>query len=101
MPLPRYAARRDSNEPAVRADLADAGWLTEPFSKKDWPDLFCAKGGRVVLWERKVKRPTAEGGSHGLSEGQKACHNLLRIFGVNVVVAETAEQFLRAVGDLH
>lgn len=101
MPLPRYAARRDASETPMRLELADAGWLTQPLSIKDWPDLLCAKAGRLVLCESKSDKKTRHSKGDGVSEGQRACHNLLLVFGVKVVVAETAEQFLRAVGDLH
>lgn len=100
MSLHRHAARRDENEQAMRDELADCGWLTQPLSLEDWPDLMCAKGGRLKLLEVKSEAEYASR-AHGLSTGQLACHAMLALFGIEVIVACTAEQFLRAVGDLH
>ena len=75
--------------------------MSEPLSKKDWPDLLVAKYGRGLrLVERKWKRPTSEGGRHKVSDEQRAVHRLLLLFGVEVIVCDTSEEFLRAVGDL-
>lgn len=101
MGMPRYAARRDASESQMRGELADAGWLTQPLSMKDWPDLICAKGGRLILCESKSDRRVRRNKGDGVSDNQREVHRLLLLFGVRVIVAETAEQFLRAVGDLH
>jgi len=100
MSLRRYAAKRDAAEGPLRAGLADAGWLTQPLSIKDWPDLLCAKGGRLVLCECKSDRKVSHQKGDGRSEGQRACHALLLMFGVKCIVATTVEEFLRAVGEL-
>ena len=90
--IPKRYARRDANEAQIRDELADCGWLTQPLSMQDWPDLLCAKGARLVLCEIKTEEGT-------LSDGQIACHQLLALFGVKVIVARSSEEFLRAVGE--
>jgi hypothetical protein len=97
MSLRRFAARRDANEAQIRQCLGAMGWLTQPLSIKDWPDLLCARGGRLVLLEIKAQRPTSEGGRHGVSKGQSDVHELLTRFGIVVIVARSAEEFLEAV----
>jgi len=95
MSLFRRAAKRDGNENPIRAQLAQCGWLTQCLSIPDWPDLICVKGGR--MWLLEIKNPQARG---KVTNGQKVAHELLAQFGIRVIVARTAEEFLAAVGDV-
>jgi hypothetical protein len=91
--LRRFAKKRDANEPAFRDELAACGWLTQPLSIKDWPDLLCARAGKLVLCEVKSK--------HGkLKPGQTDVLLLLAMFEIEVIVARTSEEFLRKVAIL-
>jgi hypothetical protein len=49
--IPRRAARRDENEPAVVEALQAAGWVVTQLSQEGVPDLLCTKGKRIVLIE--------------------------------------------------
>jgi hypothetical protein len=96
MTLSRFAphkGKRDANEQQIRDELADAGWLTQPISCEDWPDLLAFKGGRIHLVEVKTEDGRLDG-------GQKAVIALLALFGVKVIVCRTSLEFLRAVGDV-
>jgi hypothetical protein len=96
MSLRRYNPKRDANEQSIVNEICEAGWFVERISKPNWPDLLCAKAGRLVLCE--IKNPD---GRDRISAGQLELHRLLLLYGVKVVVARSAEEFLRAVGDLH
>jgi hypothetical protein len=92
MSLRRFAKKRDANEAQIRQCLAGMGWLTQPLSIKDWPDLLCARGGQLELCE--IKNPD---GRDTIESGQSDVHELLARFGIRVIVARTAEEFLNAV----
>jgi hypothetical protein len=91
--LHRRAARRDANEPEIRAILARAGWLTVQLSITDWPDLLAVKGGRKELLE--VKMP-----GEGPTPGQAGVIKALAERGVTVYLTVTGFDFLEAVGNV-
>jgi hypothetical protein len=90
MSLRRFAKKRDATEPEVVAQVRQCGWYVKLLNMQDWPDWLCARGGRLVLAELKT-----EDGE--VSEGQQRIHELLAIFGIEVIVFRTAEEFLNAV----
>jgi hypothetical protein len=49
--LPRYAARRDENEPEIVDALRAAGWGVHRVSDAGFPDLVASRGKRVLLIE--------------------------------------------------
>lgn len=75
MTLPRYAARRDENEPEIVEALQAAGWAVHRTNAPGFPDLVCARGRRIVLIEvigdQKAKKYRK---SAGLTPAQVAFH---------------------------
>ena len=51
MPIPKYAARRDSNEREIIDALQLAGWSVFQADAAGFPDLVVAKGHRTYLIE--------------------------------------------------
>lgn len=84
--------RRDDNHKAIVAALRKAGWHVQDTSQagNGCPDLFAAKGGRLVPIEIKdgAKRPS----ERRLSESEQKAHAAFAAAGVTVAVIETIEQ---------
>lgn len=87
MGLPRFAARRDSNEPALVQLLEAHGALVQPFSMKGFPDLGVFHKGNLLLAEVKVP-------GEPFSEEQISTFEKIMAKGVPVYVLETAEDVL-------
>ena len=65
--MPKYAAKRDTNERPIIEALEAIGCTVFQLNHKDIPDLLVGKHGRNILIEVKDK--------HGkLSEGQREWH---------------------------
>lgn len=86
----RWAAQRDTAEPAVVQALTLAGWTVERLSDKGFPDLLCVRRGEVVLLEVKSK-----GGR--MKPAQVDLHARLRAAGLAVAIVTTPEEALAAV----
>lgn len=56
MPIPRFAARRDSNEAAIIEALTRAGASVVPLSAKGVPDLLIGYQSVTVLAEIKTAK---------------------------------------------
>lgn len=64
----RRAARVDANQQAIVDRLRSIGVHVEPIGKP--VDLLCSWRNQWFIVEVKSKRPTSEGGSHGLTKDQ-------------------------------
>lgn len=86
--------KRDANEPAIVAGLERCGWKVTRISIKDWPDLHIGKGYKNFWIE--VKMPGEK-----CSEGQLTQHERMRLWGMEVLVANDLDILLRWLGDIH
>jgi hypothetical protein len=101
MSLHRYAARRDENEPEIRARFARHGWHTEQVSGTGMPDLICMKAVRhfgqtraaPVLFLCDVKTQTG-----GFKPAQVKKWTELAAKGIPVYVARTEADVDAIVG---
>lgn len=89
MAVNRRAAKRDANEPAIKAALRKVGATVVSLSIEDVPDLLVGFRGENFLLE--VKMPKGE-----LSEGQATWHMKWNGYPVHVVRSE--EEALQAIG---
>ena len=68
--MPRWAARRDENEPEIIEALKAAGWGVFQVDARGFPDLVVAKGDRThlieVIGDAKWKNNRARGGLNPL-----------------------------------
>jgi hypothetical protein len=101
MSLHRYAARRDDNEPEIRARFARHGWHTEQVSGAGMPDLIAwpPEHGHPLTWPRQsallvdVKTPTG-----GFKPAQVKKWTALASKGIPVYVARTEAEVDAIVG---
>jgi hypothetical protein len=90
MSLHRYAAKRDENEPGIRARFAHHGWHTEALSAQGMPDLLCfppqSRVTTAVVCLVDVKTPKG-----GFKPAQVKKWTALHAKGIPVYIARTAE----------
>ena len=93
--MPRRAARTDANQPEIVAALRAAGCSVASAAALGggFPDLVVGRGGRTFLLE--VKDPAKDVTHRALTPAQRTWHDSWR---GHVVVVETVEQALAAVG---
>jgi hypothetical protein len=84
--LHRQAAKRDTNEEAIRAALHARGWHTEQVSGKGMPDLIGWSKHRVNVHLLEVKMPGKDATDAQVKKWQEL---LLR--GIHVYVLRTTE----------
>lgn len=91
MSIHRHAAKRDSNEPAIRKRFAHHGWHTEQMNGAGMPDLLAwpssmlASGGRHLCFLVDVKTPTGK-----VTPAQEEKWKALAEKGIPVYVVRTA-----------
>lgn len=66
MGIPKYAARRDENEPEIVQVFEKAGWIVHRINDKGFPDLVCGRHEKILLVEvlapEKLKKYRKTGG---------------------------------------
>jgi hypothetical protein len=87
----RWAAKRDGNEPEIIQAAQMAGWKVFQISLPDWPDLLCAKPGKVRFLE--VKTPKGR-----IRPGQASMFLRLASAGLPVAIVRSAEEAAQALG---
>lgn len=85
--LPRYAKRRDANEPGIVKALRNVGALVR---QMDFPDLMVRYGGRVTLLE-------VDGGKR-TGTGKRRAAQLAFLEEWEIPMVKTPEQALREIG---
>ncbi len=73
MSIPKFAARRDENEPEIIEALRAAGWSVQQINEPGFPDLVVARGQRVFLME-VIGDAKAKKYPHGLTPTQVQFH---------------------------
>lgn len=88
--MPRYAAKTDTNQAAIVAELRGVGASVEPLHAvgRGVPDLLVLYRGRLLLLEVKTRRGT-------LTPDQVAWH---REWAGVVAVVRTPDEALHAIG---
>lgn len=76
MGLPRYAAKRDENEPEIVQVFEAHGWTVHKINDKGFPDLVCARSPDRLLLVEVIGPGKAKNfrKSDGLTEHQVAFH---------------------------
>lgn len=92
----RYAAHRDTAEPAIVMALVAVGATVEGLSKKGVPDLLVGYRGVTYLLEVKTPRASKSGNNARANKVQAEWRARWR--GGVVAVVETPEQALCIVG---
>lgn len=90
MSLPRYAARRDRNEPDIVEGLEACGWECRRLSSDELPDLLCRHRGSGQLALLEV-----ESGDY---KRRRTAEQRAMLAAWNIPVVKTLDEAIRALG---
>jgi hypothetical protein len=93
MPIPKYAAKRDENEPEIVQDMRELGAVVVLLNIPDEPDLLIAWRGVLMLVEVKTEKGK-------LSAGQRECLRLWRTVTDCAIVARCTQDVIDAYDNL-
>lgn len=90
MSLPRYAARRDRNEPDIVEGLEACGWECKRLSSEELPDLLCRHRGSGQLALLEI-----ETGSY---KRRRSKEQLAMLRAWSIPIVKTLDEAVRALG---